>query len=80
MFHALLLDLNLTNRPVRTRMPGGVGGAVELLLGSPIPIVGWSRRYSRDLRSARELILWALVVWRPLRILLESVDRWISSR
>ena len=38
MFHALLLDLNLTNRPVRTRMPGGVGGAAEPRLGSPIPI------------------------------------------
>ena len=42
MFHALLLDLNLTNRPVRTRMPGGVGGEAELTLGPPIPISGAS--------------------------------------
>ena len=28
-FRAWHLDLNLTNRPVRTRMPGGVGGAAE---------------------------------------------------
>jgi hypothetical protein len=39
-YPAWRLDLNLTNRPVRTRMPGGVGGEAELTLGSPIPITG----------------------------------------
>lgn len=31
-------DLNSANRPVRTRMPGGVGGARPALLVAPIPI------------------------------------------
>jgi hypothetical protein len=30
--------LNSSNRPVRTRMPGGVGGVLEGILGAPIPI------------------------------------------
>jgi hypothetical protein len=30
-YHAWHLDLNLTNRPVRTRMPGGVGGEAGVL-------------------------------------------------
>ena len=38
VYRAWRLDLNLTNRPVRTRMPGVVGGEAELLPGSPIPI------------------------------------------
>jgi len=32
-------DLNYSNRPVRTRMPGGVGGARSGILTAPIPIV-----------------------------------------
>ena len=39
VYRAWLLDLNLTNRLVRTRMPGGVGGVAELTSGSPIPIL-----------------------------------------
>ena len=31
-------DLNYSNRPVRTRMPGGVGGARSGILTAPIPI------------------------------------------
>jgi hypothetical protein len=31
-------DLNFSNRPVRTRMPGGVGGARSGILTAPIPI------------------------------------------
>ena len=31
-------DLNYTNRPVRIRMPGGVGGARSGILTAPIPI------------------------------------------
>ena len=31
-------DLNFSNRPVRTRMPGGVGGARSAKLTAPIPI------------------------------------------
>jgi hypothetical protein len=30
----------LTNRSVRTTIPGGVGGEAELMSGSPIPIKG----------------------------------------
>ena len=33
-------DLNYSNRPVRTRMPGGVGGARSGILTAPIPISG----------------------------------------
>ena len=33
-------DLNYSNRPVRTRMPGGVGGARSGILTAPIPICG----------------------------------------
>jgi hypothetical protein len=33
-------DLNYSNRPVRTRMPGGVGGARSGFLTAPIPIMG----------------------------------------
>ena len=33
-------DLNFSNRPVRTRMPGGVGGARSGILTAPIPICG----------------------------------------
>ena len=32
-------DLNCSNRPVRTRMPGGVGGARSGILTAPIPIL-----------------------------------------
>jgi RNA-directed DNA polymerase len=32
-------DLNCSNRPVRTRMPGGVGGERSGQLTAPIPIV-----------------------------------------
>jgi hypothetical protein len=32
-------DLNYSNRPVRTRMPGGVGGARSGFLTAPIPII-----------------------------------------
>ncbi len=35
-------DLNSSNRPVRTRMPGGVAGAAQLSLRAPMPIV-WKR-------------------------------------
>ena len=38
-------DLNLTNRPVRTRKPGGVGGEAEPMPGPPIPIVLVSNDY-----------------------------------
>ena len=31
-------DLNYTNRPVRIRMPGGVGGARSVILTAPIPM------------------------------------------
>jgi len=31
-------NLNYSNRPVRTRMPGGVGGARSGILTAPIPI------------------------------------------
>ena len=31
-------DLNSPNRPLRTRMPGGVGGVPDETLGAPIPI------------------------------------------
>jgi hypothetical protein len=31
-------NLNPSNRPVRTRMPGGVAGDVELKLHAPMPI------------------------------------------
>jgi hypothetical protein len=34
----LPVDLNPTNRPVRTRMPGGVAGDVETKLHAPMPI------------------------------------------
>jgi hypothetical protein len=30
-YHAWHLDLNVTNRPVRTRMPGGVGGEAGMI-------------------------------------------------
>lgn len=33
-----LRDLNSSNRPVRTRMPGGVAGVAELSLRDPMPI------------------------------------------
>ena len=32
-------NLNCSNRPVRTRMPGGVGGERSGILAAPIPIV-----------------------------------------
>ena len=32
-------NLNYSNRPVRTRMPGGVGGARSGILTAPIPII-----------------------------------------
>ena len=34
-------DLNYSNRPVRTRTPGGVGGDGSGILTSPIPISGY---------------------------------------
>src|SRR3954468_6759822 len=34
----LARDLNSTNRPVRTRTPGGVGGAAGVNSRAPIPI------------------------------------------
>src|ERR1700676_417003 len=37
-FPALPANLNPSNRPVRTRMPGGVAGDVELKLHAPMPI------------------------------------------
>jgi len=36
----LRFDLNCSNRPVRTRMPGGVGGDRSVTLAAPIPIPG----------------------------------------
>ena len=39
-------DLNYSNRPVRTRMPGGVGGARSGILTAPIPITHISTRQS----------------------------------
>ena len=44
-------DLNYSNRPVRTRMPGGVGGDRSGFLTAPIPIVdetGDSSRVPQD--------------------------------
>jgi hypothetical protein len=31
-------DLNFSNRPVRTRMPGGVAGERSAMLTAPMPI------------------------------------------
>jgi hypothetical protein len=33
-------DLNFSNRPVRTRMPGGVAGERSAMLTAPMPISG----------------------------------------
>ncbi|PTD95049.1 hypothetical protein C8261_16555 [Pseudothauera lacus] len=40
-------DLNCSNRPVRTRMPGGVGGERSGKLSAPIPIVLIQRSFHR---------------------------------
>src|ERR1700736_5191968 len=49
-FPALPANLNPSNRPVRTRMPGGVAGDVELKLHAPMPICPpYSRRHSAEL-------------------------------
>ncbi|WP_220459841.1 hypothetical protein, partial [Rugamonas fusca] len=36
-YHACL-NLNYSNRPVRTRMPGGVAGDRSAMLAAPMPI------------------------------------------
>ena len=50
-------DLNFSNRPVRTRMPGGVGGDRSGILTAPIPIlVRPVRVYSCGCKSHLKLI------------------------
>src|SRR5260370_31142235 len=49
-FPALPANLNPSNRPVRTRMPGGVAGDVELKSHAPMPI-------ATTCRSPRALLL-----------------------
>src|ERR1700732_1017107 len=69
---ALPANLNPSNRPVRTRMPGGVAGNVELKLHAPMPIAGWGvirpcRRGCKigplvaDDRATAEVVLSALL-------------------
>ncbi|CAH1747331.1 protein of unknown function [Thauera humireducens] len=41
-------DLNDSNRPVRTRMPGGVGGERSGNLAAPIPIYDATRELRAD--------------------------------
>ena len=48
-------DLNSSNRPVRTRMPGGVGGAAAQIAVPPIPIGNGHATGQRG------------QVWRPFR-------------
>ncbi len=47
--------LNHSNRPVRTRMPGGVGGA-QLIMAAPYPDVRPARAHSCGCKSHRKLI------------------------
>ena len=44
-------DLNFSNRLVRTRLPGGVGGVAELRLGDPIPIIKRGGRFGYENRA-----------------------------
>jgi hypothetical protein len=50
-------DLNYSNRPVRTRMPGGVGGDRSAKLTAPIPIVSSSSRQGEVSQSCYEFPL-----------------------
>ena len=47
--------LNHSNRPVRTRMPGGVGGA-QLIMAAPYPDVRPAWAHSCGCKSRRKLI------------------------
>ena len=62
-------DLNRFNRPVRTRMPGGVGGA-RSLWPPPIPIVSRPAVVSiaHDPQNPLFIIICMLCFWKSLCI------------
>jgi hypothetical protein len=49
-------DLNYSNRPVRTRMPGGVGGARSGILTAPIPICAVCQSLAEGVSADRRVL------------------------
>ena len=78
--NSLRINLNDSNRPVRTRMPGGVGGDRPGKPGRPYPDVRPAWAHSCGCKSRRKLITTNEVKRNCVRVTDRGKEAWSVSR